>query len=93
MDPDPNRRYQDALGFAEDLARAAPTAWFAPFPPAAIENSPPRIVSPGRGIRPIWRIMSVFELPTTTIRPAIGLHPQSLVGCGPFSRLRTQMSG
>ncbi len=46
-------------------ARAAATAWLAPLPPAAMENSPPRTVSPGRGMRGTRMIMSVLELPTT----------------------------
>ena len=41
-------------------------------PPAAMENSPPKMVSPGRGIRASWMIMSVLELPTTTILFRIG---------------------
>src|SRR5664280_70817 len=49
-------------------ARAAPTAWFAPLPPAAVRNSPPSKVSPGRGRRANLMIMSVLELPTTRMR-------------------------
>src|ERR1035437_5061443 len=48
-------------------ARAAPTAWLAPLPPAALANSPPIMVTPGFGMRSILMIMSVFELPTTRI--------------------------
>ena len=48
-------------------ARAAATAWFAPFPPGAMAKAPPRTVSPGRGMRSALTIMSVLELPTTTI--------------------------
>src|ERR1035437_927235 len=48
-------------------ARAAPTAWLAPLPPAALANSPPIMISPSFGIRSILIIMSVFELPTTRI--------------------------
>ena len=48
-------------------ARAAATAWLAPFPPAAVRNSPPRRVSPGLGTWATRRIISsVLELPTTT---------------------------
>src|SRR4051812_23005948 len=57
-------------------ALAAATAWFAPLPPAAVTNSPPRIVSPGLGIRSSLRIMSVLELPTTTIRCAMAHSPR-----------------
>src|SRR5512139_2012594 len=46
-------------------ARAAPTAWLAPLPPAALANFPPRIVSPGLGMCCTLMIMSVLELPTT----------------------------
>jgi len=45
----------------------AATAWLAPLPPAAMENFPPRIVSPGLGMRGTLMIISVLELPTTKI--------------------------
>src|SRR4030042_1685101 len=48
-------------------ARATATAWLAPFPPEAMKNSPPRTVSPGRGIRGVRITMSVLELPMITI--------------------------
>src|SRR4051812_7322146 len=48
-------------------ARAAATAWFAPFPPAARVNAPPSIVSPGPGKRGALMMRSVFELPITRI--------------------------
>ena len=60
-------------------ARAAPTAWLAPLPPAAVMNCPPRIVSPGRGMRSSLMIMSVFELPTTTM---LAFEPVRKLGRG-----------
>ena len=52
----------------EPPARAAATAWFAPLPPRAVKKVPPSTVSPGRGRVGTRTTMSVFELPTTTIR-------------------------
>src|SRR5664279_1785569 len=57
-----------AINVTSPPARAAATAWLAPLPPAAVTNSPPRMVSPGCGMRSSLMIMSVFELPMTRIR-------------------------
>ena len=59
----PSRATKDT--FAPSLAAA--TAWLAPLPPGTIRKSPPRIVSPGTGIRADLTTRSMFELPTTTM--------------------------
>jgi hypothetical protein len=46
---------------------AAATAWFAPFPPAFIKKSPPKMVSPGCGRFVVLITISVLELPITTM--------------------------
>jgi hypothetical protein len=45
----------------------------APFPPRAVKKVPPITVSPGRGSAGTLTTMSVFELPTTTMRAVTGL--------------------
>ena len=59
---------RQATKVTDPPARAAATAWLAPFPPRAVKKSPPITVSPGRGSVETRTTMSVFELPTTTMR-------------------------
>lgn len=47
--------------------RQAATAWFAPFPPGAVENDFDVSVSPGCGKRLVTVTRSVFSEPTTVI--------------------------
>lgn len=53
-------------------ARAAATAWLAPFPPGVRVNDAASTVSPGRGSASTTNVRSMFTLPTTHTRGAMG---------------------
>lgn len=52
---------------SDGARRTAATAWFAPFPPAAVVKDVDAIVSPGIGIRRVVVIRSVFSEPIVVI--------------------------
>lgn len=54
------------------LRAAAATAWLAPFPPGVRVNDAASTVSPGRGSASTTNVRSMFTLPTTHTRGAMG---------------------
>src|SRR5690625_4521785 len=87
------RRYSCPWGSSPTLptnraaapARAAATAWLAPFPPKRYSMSPDITVSPVRGCRSIGRWRSWLSEPNTTTLP---ITPPRVAAAGPAGRLQ-----